>query len=109
MQRYSLFTYVRRPVSCSGATEDCVHCQSEEVLRRLMNTNQTIIIILLSLVFEENSRASNSSTSPSTPRVSFINSGSTVEVELGSEAVLECLIQHLANNHLVREIPNIAL
>ena len=72
---------------------------------KLMNPNQTVTIIffMLHIFAEKSPKATNSLTSSSSKKVSFINSSSVLKVDVGREAILECLIQNLANNHLVRK------
>ena len=86
-------------------SEQCILSDNRE---KLMNTNQSIVITLLLYILEQNClRASNSIKSSSSQKVSFINSSSVVQVDVGREAVLECLIQNLSNNNLVRTTSSI--
>ena len=60
-----------------------------------MNTNKAITTVLFLV------HVSPLATISLPQQVSFVNSSSQLQVEVGREAVLECLIQNLANNHLV--------
>ena len=45
---------------------------------------------------------SSTNTSSMSSRVSFMNSSTSIEAFVGEEAVMKCVTENLANNHLVR-------